>query len=221
MSISSSLIKTIVAIAILCPLNSWAGENPPYKMIEMAYFKCEASRNLEGGIYGKGPLKRFGPEESACTQKQWVRISREEFKGLATQWYGQDWDSEIPWWNLDVKPNSEPNSSSGFEDQVGKVVTLKGRAENAKLGAILVGEDFSVWIDGLDRWPEEFFQGGGWRRVKVTGTVIEKYDLPVFIPQENDLMITGMPVPKGTDLHEASRRYLLKDSTWEIIDDAK
>jgi hypothetical protein len=80
---------------------SFAGEHepPPHKMIELAYFKCEASRNIEGGIYGKGPFKRFGPEKSACSSSERVPIQHEEFKRLATEWYGYDWSKEIPWWN--------------------------------------------------------------------------------------------------------------------------
>jgi hypothetical protein len=74
-------------------------EAPPHRMIELAYFKCDASRNLEGGIYGKGPFKRFGPEQSACSSSEWASIKREEFKRLAAEWYGYDWNKEIPFWN--------------------------------------------------------------------------------------------------------------------------
>lgn len=74
-------------------------EPPPHQMIELAYFKCEASRNIEGGIYGKGPFKRFGPEGSACSSSAWTPIDHEEFKRLAIDWYGYDWRNEGPWWN--------------------------------------------------------------------------------------------------------------------------
>jgi hypothetical protein len=81
--------------------HAYAGhhEDPPHKMIEQAYFKCEASRNLEGGNYGKGPFKRFGPKDSLCSEHEWVRISQEEFKTLAEKWYGVNWSKEIPFWN--------------------------------------------------------------------------------------------------------------------------
>ena len=71
---------------------------PPHTAIERAYFKCDASRSLEGGIYGKGPFKRFGPKESACSSKEWVPIAHTEFKRLATEWYGHNWSNEIPFW---------------------------------------------------------------------------------------------------------------------------
>lgn len=73
-------------------------QDPPHQMIEQAYFKCEASKNLEGGIYGKGPFKRFGPRESLCSQRDWIKISQEEFKELAAKWYDVDWSTEIPFW---------------------------------------------------------------------------------------------------------------------------
>lgn len=87
-------------LALACAL-AMAGEHepPPHAMIELAYFKCEASRNLEGGIYGKGPFKRFGPERSSCSSSEWKRISRAEFKQLATEWHGQRWHNEIPFWS--------------------------------------------------------------------------------------------------------------------------
>ena len=53
-------------------------------MIGRQYFKCEANRRLEGGIYGKGPLNEFGPYY--C--RGWVEIDEAEFKLLAMQWHG-------------------------------------------------------------------------------------------------------------------------------------
>ena len=57
---------------------------PSHYMIGRQYFKCEANRRLEGGIYGKGPMKRFGPYY--C--RGWVEIEEAEFKLLAMQWHG-------------------------------------------------------------------------------------------------------------------------------------
>jgi len=81
------------------------GAEPDHKMIDYRFFKCEKTRDLRGGIYGKGPFKRFGPEESKCKKTEWVEINREEFKSLATEWYGYDWSQEIPFWRDNkVKP---------------------------------------------------------------------------------------------------------------------
>ena len=104
-----------------------------------------------------------------------------------------------------------------FKQYLGKIITLEGKTVNAKLGALLVGENFSIWIDGLDSWPKAYYKGGEEaKKVKVTGRVIEKYDLPVFIPKEGE-MLSGIPVPEGTDLKEASHRYLLKNVKWTFI----
>ena len=96
--------------------------------------------------------------------------------------------------------------------QLGKKVTLSGEAEHRKLGPALLGKDFSIWIDGLSEWPNEM-RG---KHVSVTGTVIERHDKPVFIPSPRNRGVQGIPVPKGTDLHKASHRYLLKDATWKL-----
>lgn len=73
--------------------------SPPHEAIDHAYFKCQASRNLEGGVYGKGPFRRFGPMDSACSSSEWEAITHDEFKRLATEWYGQEWSHEIPFWS--------------------------------------------------------------------------------------------------------------------------
>jgi len=72
---------------------------PEHKMIEMAFFKCEKCRSLEGGIYGKGPFKSLRtPEAKACVH-DWQAIGMGEFKRLGTEWRGTDWTKEIPFWN--------------------------------------------------------------------------------------------------------------------------
>lgn len=65
-------------------------------MIEEAYFECPKTRSLQGGIFGKGPLRRFGPVTGGCRAAEWKRISRVEFKAKAVGWYGVDWSREIP-----------------------------------------------------------------------------------------------------------------------------
>jgi hypothetical protein len=67
-------------------------------------------------------------------------------------------------------------------------------------------------------WPDGYYKGGSnGVKVRVTGTVIERHDLPVFV-QEDSIMKTGMPVQKGTDLKKASHRFLLSNAKWEIIE---
>ena len=117
-----------------------------------------------------------------------------------------------------TKLNSLTNSN--LNDLLGKKIEISGIAINAKLGALLITEDGSIWINGKEEWPKGYYYGGdNGKKLKVTGTVIEKYDLPVFIQKEGELPQSGIPVPEGTDLKEASRRYLLKNVKWEIISD--
>jgi hypothetical protein len=92
-------------------------------------------------------------------------------------------------------------------------VTLEGIAEARKLGAVLRGKDFDVWIDQLQDWPRDYVG----RRVRVTGILEERHDLPVFIQRPGEPVAGGIPVPEGTDLHAASRRYVLRDAKWSLI----
>ena len=72
------------------------GSAPPAARAEEAYFVCASSRSLHGGIFGKGPIRRYGPRPGTCTTSEWKRVGREEFKATATQWHGVDWAKEIP-----------------------------------------------------------------------------------------------------------------------------
>jgi hypothetical protein len=47
-------------------------------------------------------------------------------------------------------------------------------------------------------------------RVRVQGVVAERADLPVFIPKPGEEPIQGIPVPEGTDLEKARRRFVLE-----------
>ncbi len=114
------------------------------------------------------------------------------------------------------EPMAWPRNWSSY---LGTRVTLEGKALNAKSGALLMGDGGEIWIDGLDAWPPGFYLGGQeGRRVRVTGTVISRHDLPAFIDDDPSLPRTGIPVPPGGDLERASQRYLLQGATWEIIE---
>ena len=79
---------------------------------------------------------------------------------------------------------------------------LEGVAEARKLGAALRGAGFEVWIDRMDEWPA----GAAGRKVRVTGVLEERHDLPVHIQKAGEPPAAGIPVPEGTDLRQASRR---------------
>lgn len=118
--------------------------------------------------------------------------------------------------NDEQSPTKWPKDWSAH---VGKVVTVEGMSINQKVGAALWGEGETVFIDGLNSWPDGFYLGGEkGKRLCVTGTVIERHDLPVFIPRKGEPAKAGIPVPEGTDLHKASRRFLLQDAKWTVIE---
>ena len=94
-------MRLLLASVLSLPLLVLAGERPPHIMIEEAYFSCSASRSLQGGIFGKGPLRKFGPEPGDCSAKQWQRITRTQFKALAEQWYGVDWSADVRFFSED------------------------------------------------------------------------------------------------------------------------
>ena len=104
-------------------------------------------------------------------------------------------------------------SQSKMHAQLGQQVTLEGIAEARKLGAALRGNDFDVWIDQLQGWPRDYVG----QRVRVTGILEARHDLPVFIQKPGEPVAGGIPVPEGTDLHAASRRYVVRDAKWSLI----
>ncbi len=98
-------------------------------------------------------------------------------------------------------------------------VMVEGTAVNAKLGAMLIGEGPEIWIDALDAWPEGFYLGGReGKKLRVTGIVIERTDLPAFVTQEGQEQKSGIPVKNNTDLEKAQKRFLLKDATWVVVE---
>ncbi len=114
------------------------------------------------------------------------------------------------------------NAQSGhdrWKEQLGKQVTLTGEAHNAKLGALLKGEDFQVWVDLPDQaWPDGMYHGpDDGDMVVVTGTVTQRADVPAFIPKDGEPMGQGVTMPPGTDLEEARKRYILVDVTWKPV----
>lgn len=103
----------------------------------------------------------------------------------------------------------------------GKKITIEGKSQNARMGALVsTADSVTIWIDDLEMWPDDYYLGeDNCKTVRVTGKLITKDDLPVFIHKEGEPWIHGIPVPEGTDLKAASRRYLLKDATWKVISD--
>jgi hypothetical protein len=106
-----------------------------------------------------------------------------------------------------------------WSGHVGQTVTLEGTAADAKLGALLQGKQAAIWIDGVDSWPEGIYSGGDQgKRLRVTGTVIKKDDLPVFVQKPGEPPRSGIPVTSEQELEKAKWRYLLKDAKWTVLE---
>lgn len=119
---------------------------------------------------------------------------------------------------LGGKPILKKSPKEAFAEQLGKVISLTGTAGNdPKIGAYLQSNEIGcIYIEGLENWPKELYD----KKVTVTGTLIEKHDLPVYIPKNRQDIRSGIAVRKGTDLHEAAHRFLLKDVKWTVVEEA-
>jgi hypothetical protein len=53
--------------------------------------------------------------------------------------------------------------------------------------------------------------------VRVTGTVIERNDLPAFVPRPNEPLMQGIPVASESELPRARHRYLLANASWTVV----
>ncbi len=105
------------------------------------------------------------------------------------------------------------------EWRVGEAITVEGIPGNAKMGALLQLDNGEVlWIDGMDEWPGNCFtpEGKG-KRLRVTGTLISRDDLPAYVAKPGELPKTGMPVQSEDQLKAARQRFLLKDTRWAVL----
>ncbi len=112
------------------------------------------------------------------------------------------------------------NSEDRWKDKVGQRLTVRGEAHNAKMGALVQGEDFTIWVDLPDQyWPTGMYHGEDKGEVvEVTGLVVQRNDVPVFIPEHGEPIRQGVPVPPDTDLQEAQKRYILENVEWKLVE---
>ena len=105
-----------------------------------------------------------------------------------------------------------------LKKHVGKKIIIIGKSTNEKIGAaVTLSNDKRIYIEDFNSWPKNYYLGERKSKtVKITGILIERNDLPVFIANDDELK-QGMSVPKGTDLKQASHRFLLKNVSWKII----
>ncbi len=118
-------------------------------------------------------------------------------------------------------PSEESDTSNDrdFNLLIGKRTTIEGVASNTKIGAlVIINEDTSIWVDELESWPPEYHaDGDNGKIVRVTGTIIERYDLPVQIKRASKPQGPEKPGLIATDTEETTHRYLIKNATWELV----
>ncbi len=108
---------------------------------------------------------------------------------------------------IDITRQNKQNKESFLN----KKVTISGVASNVKMGAIIDTPEGFIYSADFESWPEGYYR----KKVTATGILIKKYDLPVFIQKKGDPLRSGMPRPPGTNLKEASKRFLLKNIKYQ------
>ncbi|MCA9690521.1 MAG: hypothetical protein KC636_12990 [Myxococcales bacterium] len=117
--------------------------------------------------------------------------------------------------NAEPSSRAEPRAEEApmiSRERLGERVTVTGTPINRKGGAALDVDGEHLWIDGLHSWPDDIIARGG--PLSVQGVLAEDHGLPVFVPKDDEPIVQGVPVPEGTDLKAASRRYLLRQASW-------
>ena len=95
---STALILLTALSVTLCGCARY-NQPPKTMMIEQAFFACSKCGSLDGGVYGKGPVKSFWTKAASHCIHDWQPISKGEFEFLATERFGVDWSKEIPYWS--------------------------------------------------------------------------------------------------------------------------
>lgn len=117
------------------------------------------------------------------------------------------------------KAGGEPEGQGmDWTAYLGRCVVAEGYASGAKIGPRLEGGTWSIGValagaGGDAAWWD--VPGGA--RVRVQGVVSERADLPVFVQREEEPVVQGIPVPEGTDLDKARRRYVIERASVAMV----
>jgi hypothetical protein len=106
---------------------------------------------------------------------------------------------------------SAPGAVVEWSKLVGQCVIAEGYLTGGgKSPMRLIGGSWSIGIapEAVRAGPGSPAAGGS--RVRVRGVVAVRADLPVFIQKPGELPMQGMPVPEGTDLEQARKRFVLE-----------
>jgi len=123
----------------------------------------------------------------------------------------------------DPKPREQAMAwPKDWADHLGKTVTVEGKAIDYKVGAVLESKAGSIYVDkpnGSTHWPNGYWNGDDKsKRLRVTGVVTKRDDLPVFVQRKGALPLQGIPVKSKEEAEKAKWRYLLKDTKWTVIE---
>jgi hypothetical protein len=124
-------------------------------------------------------------------------------------------------------PADMTESSTTFDPSIwnGRCVIVQGYAQEQKIGALLNlgGPSLGVVFDGGDSSSHPGDRADSqWTvplgvHVRVKGRIAERADLPVFVQDPNEPIMQGMPVPEGTDLEEARRRFVIEHMETTVV----
>lgn len=111
--------------------------------------------------------------------------------------------------------STQPKDNSILDMNVSQEVTIIGTAQNEKLGAVIIADANTFYIESISSWNTEAIG----KLVEVTGTLAIRYDKPVFLESDLDTSerTQGIPVSNQSELQETSKAYYLKNATWKII----
>lgn len=95
-----------------------------------------------------------------------------------------------------------------------RCVIAQGYAVSSKSSELLDlgGPTLGVIFDGDGGWQLPL---GAW--VQVRGTIVQRSDRPVFIPDPNEPIMQGIPVPAGTDIEQARKRWVIEHATASVL----
>ena len=100
----------------------------------------------------------------------------------------------------------------------GECVQVEGWAGGQKIGPLLVMPRGSIAVALADpRGDEAWWALPSGARVGAEGVVTRRADLPVFVPKPGEPEVQGIPVPPGTDLEAARRRFVLERARVTLI----
>jgi hypothetical protein len=116
----------------------------------------------------------------------------------------------------DVSRATETHTMTNFDPAAwtNRCVIAEGYAVSSKGSEMLDlgGPTLDVIFDGDGRWQVPL---GAW--VQVRGTIVERSDRPVFIQDPNEPIMQGIPMPPGTDLEQARKRWVIEHATVSLL----